>query len=383
MEINKRSVSPQDVSWFLDLHERGRLDLDPPYQRKSVWSPRDRRFFLNTIFTNFPTPALFIHRTMEAGRAIYHVVDGKQRLETIIKFASNGIRLGDDFGDTRLDKKRFKDLDEDMKNVFWNYQLVVEQLTSAETNYIREIFDRVNRNTRKLTRQEVRHARFDGWFASRVDSEAESDAMIWRQFGIVTPARARRMSDAQFIAEILILTISGRVMGFDQDVIDQYYSDYDDLPNVPAFDSDAFELKFAGVKNYIAALVNEDETIAENAKTATHFYSLWALLYSAEGVLPEPSDFAPPYSAFMQQVVETDIESLALEAHSEGDGEKTLPPTVLYYLNAQAAPTELPQRRARHQALRRALLDDEGVPDTENAVFEPGASEQGAPGEGG
>jgi hypothetical protein len=31
-----RTISQQDVSWFLDLNEKGQLDLDPPYQRRSL-----------------------------------------------------------------------------------------------------------------------------------------------------------------------------------------------------------------------------------------------------------------------------------------------------------------------------------------------------------
>jgi hypothetical protein len=222
-ELNARIVSPQDITWFLDLHERGRLDLDPPYQRRSVWSLKDRRFFLNTIFGNLPSPAIFLHRTMQDGRPTYHVVDGKQRLETVIRFSGGEFALGDEFKDRRLDRRKFSELDENLKHQFWNYQFVVEQLTSSEHNYVREIFDRVNRNTKRLTNQEVRHARFDGWFATRVDTEIEADTGVWRQFGVVTPARARRMSDAQFVAELFILIIGGQIIGFDQDIIDTYY----------------------------------------------------------------------------------------------------------------------------------------------------------------
>ena len=153
VDVNKRLSSPQDISWFLDLHQRGRLDLEPPYQRRSVWSIRDRRFFLNTIFNNLPTPQIYLHRTMADGKATYHVVDGKQRLETVIRFAADEFSLGDEFEDTRLDNKRFSELDETLKHVFWNYQFVVEQLTSSENTYIREIFDRVNRNTKSLPRR--------------------------------------------------------------------------------------------------------------------------------------------------------------------------------------------------------------------------------------
>ncbi len=41
----ERRVSTQDLSWFLDLDANDQIDLNPPYQRRSVWSPKDRRFF--------------------------------------------------------------------------------------------------------------------------------------------------------------------------------------------------------------------------------------------------------------------------------------------------------------------------------------------------
>ncbi len=47
--MQRRSTS-QDISWFLDLKRNGQIDMDPPYQRRSVWNSKDRRFFLDTIF---------------------------------------------------------------------------------------------------------------------------------------------------------------------------------------------------------------------------------------------------------------------------------------------------------------------------------------------
>jgi len=52
----KRQPTTQQITWFLDHDRNGQLDLDPPYQRNSVWTPKDRRFFLDTIFRNYPTP---------------------------------------------------------------------------------------------------------------------------------------------------------------------------------------------------------------------------------------------------------------------------------------------------------------------------------------
>ena len=94
-----RRASTQDVTWFLDQARQNRLDLEPPYQRKSVWTSGDRRFFLDTIFRDYPCPPIYLHKTIDdTGAAIYHIVDGKQRMETIINFASqNRLRLSSRF----------------------------------------------------------------------------------------------------------------------------------------------------------------------------------------------------------------------------------------------------------------------------------------------
>jgi uncharacterized protein with ParB-like and HNH nuclease domain len=100
-----RNLTTQDVSWFLDLYEKGQLNLDPAYQRRSVWSLRDRLFFIDTILNNYPAPRIFLHKTLdEQGRSTYHVVDGKQRLQTIIQFTQDKVRIPDDFADINLQK---------------------------------------------------------------------------------------------------------------------------------------------------------------------------------------------------------------------------------------------------------------------------------------
>ncbi len=55
-----RTISQQDVSWFLDLNDKGQLNLDPPYQRRSVWTLKDKRFFIDTILNNYPAPPIFV-----------------------------------------------------------------------------------------------------------------------------------------------------------------------------------------------------------------------------------------------------------------------------------------------------------------------------------
>src|SRR5580704_17929716 len=228
----KRRPTTQDITWLLDLARNKQLNLDPPYQRRSVWTRQDRQFFLDTIFRDYPSPAIFLHKTIsDDGHVIYHVVDGKQRLQTILDFTNDKIRISKDYGDARLNGKKWSNIlqsDDKLKHRFWNYQISVEMVDYVEGSLINEVFDRLNRNARKLTRQELRHAKFDGWFAMQVEKESEKD--VWKTLGVVTTARVKRMADTQFLSELMLVILENGVLGFDQDALDEFYGKYDDTP---------------------------------------------------------------------------------------------------------------------------------------------------------
>lgn len=106
-----RRSSPQDISWFLDLRRGKQLDLNPPYQRRSVWNARDRRFFLDTVFRGYPCPPIFLHKSVGVSdQAIYSVVDGKQRLQTLFAFVDGEVSIAHDYGDDRFNDKTWDKL---------------------------------------------------------------------------------------------------------------------------------------------------------------------------------------------------------------------------------------------------------------------------------
>ena len=348
-----RNIAPQDISWFLDLHNRGRLDLDPPYQRKSVWTPRERRFFLDTVFNGYPCPPVFLHKSIsDEGVPTYHVVDGKQRLETIINFAANKVTLSEDIQDDRLKGKKWKGIDVEHRKIFWNYQIAVEMLDIVDNAAVREIFDRYNRTSKNLERQELRHARFEGWFASTAEEESKKDE--WKRFGIVTAAAAKRMRDVQFISELMVVQLKGEVTGFSQELLDRYYADYD-IPaeSDPTFSEEDFVGQFESTKEWIEAVESEGDVVTAFAKSSTNFYSLWALATLHRNELPPPEEFASNYRDFMVEVVRllrtVEAEEFALVAEEH-------PHPFAYAQNARGANTEFPQRVERHRALQRGVL---------------------------
>ncbi|MFB2553852.1 DUF262 domain-containing protein [Ensifer soli] len=359
-----RALTTQDISWFLDLNEKGQLDLNPPYQRKSVWSPRDKRYFIDTILNNYPAPPVFLHKSLnENGRATYHVVDGKQRLQTIIDFTENKVRIPDDFADVNLQRKRWADLERATRERIWNYVLIVEMLPDTGDAALKNTFERINRNSRKLTEQEMRHARYDGWLITLAEAEAEKQE--WKDFGIVTTARAKRMSDVQFISELIYVLLKDAITGFDQDALNEFYAEYEDTSELPEFVEDDVLAKLERVKGYVRSLLAIKSDLKDQIKVQSHFYTLWAYFVLEEKRLLPMADFASRYEAFLGQV------SLAVANNlppSDGSakGEAVRQRVLDYAANVRGASTDLAPRSKRQRSLTAAIHGTEAAQDENN-----------------
>jgi hypothetical protein len=293
-------------------------------------------------------------------KTVYAVVDGKQRLETILKFVRGDLSLPADYGDVRYNGKKWDHLGQSEREVLWNYVIPVEFLTFDvnDTKDVSEAFDRLNRNMRKLEAQELRHARWDGWFIGIVENECEQP--IWQKLGIVTKARSSRMKDAQFISELLLIMIAGEQLGFDQDMLDDAYAKYDDLEeNDAAPDEDAFKENLENTKTYLAEMQDHNGCIKTYARQLAVFYTLWAIAALHRGEIPNAKNFAHFFSTFMEKVRELDsIQDAAARAArvTEQGGEAYKLP--LEFLQAsKGASTDLGPRERRLVALRRAIRE--------------------------
>ncbi|PSS43932.1 hypothetical protein C6401_09270 [Arthrobacter woluwensis] len=348
-----RRLTTQDTTWFLDLNSARRLNLDPSYQRKSVWTRSDRQYFLDTIFNNYPSPAIFLHKELDDfGNATYHVIDGKQRLETILLFVDNKLPIRDDIGNVDLANKKWRDLagTPELMRRLWDYQFTVEMIDNIEPAIVNDVFSRLNKNSRKLMPQEIRHSRFDGWFVSF--AENESDRAIWKQLRVSTTARARRMQDVQFISELMALTERDEVSGFDQDDLDNLYAKYDD-PTSEDFtlDIDAFAEKFSEILSYVEEMEKNSEIVSKFASSTAHIYSLWSWIVATE-TLPAPEESADAYREFMSAVSSWQKDEPLTE-----DAKKIQEHVKQYVENSRGASTDQKQRAERQKALSAALMD--------------------------
>lgn len=260
-------------------------------------------------------------------------------------FVENRITLPAGFDDDKLAGKKWKQLDIEYKKIFWNYVIPVDQFDVVEDAVIDEMFDRLNRNSRKLERQELRHAKFDGWligFAEELSLYSEK----LKELKVVTGGRARRMKDVQFISELIIMVLKKEISGFDQDMIDEFYAGYDDPDNeVANFDSEAFEEKFKEYIDYLYQMNQHNDCVLHYATTFGNLYSLFSLI-SLHGDLRPAEDIANAYAAFMEEFKEY------------GDTAKSEEPNIISYSkNSTGASTEAPQRLVRFEALKKYIFE--------------------------
>lgn len=363
----ERIVTTYDVTWLLDLHRNRQLDLDPAYQRKSVWTPRDRRFFMDTVFRNFPSPAIFLHKTIDdaTGTTTYHVVDGKQRINTILLYVQNRFALSTEFGDDRFDGKRWRDFEQQpaIRRLLWNYRITVEELDDASFNDINDVFSRLNKNASKLTPQELRHARFDGWLITELEREVEDP--LWKTFKVRTAAKERRMTDIQNLAELAAVTIRRDVSGFSQLDLDQLFADFDDPTAEEAeFDAEDVLERFSGAKEALSALESSHAVVSQFAQPFLHLYTLWAALTRSPELAERSDELASTYREFMVAVAAHELDEVSASEEPIGvESADATPPShadlVARYKRASVgATTDEPKRRERLQVLEQVLLRD-------------------------
>lgn len=182
-EAAARPVSSQPHDWTIstlrDKYERGQIDLQPHYQREYVWELRPElpSRLIESILLQIPIPPLYFVR-LNTGKI--EVVDGQQRLTTLIRFTGNQFPLQKLQKLSDLNGRTFRDLSErDQEKIIdaTIRSIVIDAGTNHDLRY--EIFERLNRGAMALNEQEIRNCAYRGPFCDLL-AELERDAN-WRK----------------------------------------------------------------------------------------------------------------------------------------------------------------------------------------------------------
>ena len=76
---------------LVNLYGQKSLNLQPAFQRQSVWTLKDRRMLTMSVLNGIPLPSIYLYKQIgRGGRPVYDVIDGKQRIESILLFMGKG-----------------------------------------------------------------------------------------------------------------------------------------------------------------------------------------------------------------------------------------------------------------------------------------------------
>lgn len=227
----------QSISWFQEQYKLGRLTLRPPFQRKPVWTQKQRSALIESILLDIPIPEVYVQVSQaEDGSEQFGVVDGQQRLRTILQFI--GIEKTedqeeDDYNLFALDALPaasphkgflFAQLTGEPRRLFYQYEMCVRFLYTDLLSDVEDVFKRLNKFTLPLKPQELRNATFHGPFMKLSEEFADND--YWAVNRIVTPAAIRRMSDIEMMSDLLIGLLHGP-QGGSAGIINSYYEHYE------------------------------------------------------------------------------------------------------------------------------------------------------------
>lgn len=157
MRIDQSSI---DISSLVDKVRRGELDLQPDFQRGTVWADAKKRRLVDTILREWYVPA--IHVVVNDELDIEEVLDGQQRLRAIVSFMDDEFsvdgKIEPEDSDIRdLHGLRYSQLPDRIKSRFKRFTIVTARLRDYSPDEPGELFFRLNQIT-ALTAAEQRNA---------------------------------------------------------------------------------------------------------------------------------------------------------------------------------------------------------------------------------
>ncbi len=221
--VEHEKVIIQDL---LNLHKDGALNLNPWYQRRSVWTNSQKAYLINTIFEQKPVPSIYIRHSLDidADRSIREVVDGQQRIKAVLEFSQDIFAA---FHPSYRKRVRYSQLTKSDLSNFKLTSLSVGYLLGATDEDVIEIFGRLNSVAKTINAQEKRNAKFSGDFKQFCLKEATSRLALWRNLNIFTGNGISRMDEVQFISDLILNLMSG-LSDFSASDIDSLYETFDD-----------------------------------------------------------------------------------------------------------------------------------------------------------
>lgn len=203
-DTNEREVLTKagdpEVCALHDKFKRGKLILQPDFQRQFVWDRKKSSRLIESILLSVPLPIIYLSEQPDGKE---YVIDGQQRLTSLFSFIDGKFPSGDEFKLTglnayrELNKSAFKDIGEQLQDKISHYTLrSVTLLKQSSSDLKFEIFERLNTGSEPLNDQELRNCVYRGPY-NRLLKELAADSDFQGLVGL--KVAEKRLRDVELV----------------------------------------------------------------------------------------------------------------------------------------------------------------------------------------
>jgi len=164
--------------------KKGRLDIQPEFQRYYVWSPSKASKLIESVLLEIPIPVVYLAEEQDNRQS---VVDGQQRLTSIVAFL-DGLFPGPDKATFKLTSLQvlkelngltFKELDAAMQEKILGTPLrlvIIQKDSDPDVKF--EVFERLNVGAVALNDQELRNCVYRGSYNKLLRELSQNEHLL-------------------------------------------------------------------------------------------------------------------------------------------------------------------------------------------------------------
>ena len=224
------------------------INLSPEYQRRLVWDRKKKSLLIESLLMNVPIPPVFL---FEYDLNRYEVMDGQQRLNTIVDFYQNRFTLTGLETWKALNGRSYAECPPrirrglDRRRISATVLLAESQRDVSEDNDVRRtVFERLNTGGQNLNPQEMRNCLYSGPFNSLITELAGNRLFdeIWEippyedniRSGQVSRTLRdhrlyRRMTDCELVLRFFAFRRKTKLRGAVKKILDDCMKEYRDI----------------------------------------------------------------------------------------------------------------------------------------------------------
>lgn len=260
---------PKSIQSLYVWYTENKLSVNRRYQRKLVWTLEEKRRLIESLIKKYPIPAVLLAEKPTGG---YEIIDGLQRLNTIMSFIETGFSTfegqffdvaqfptaNEQSAESKFEKTASSNLIGKREvSTILDYVLAVSIMRGATEREINDVFGRINTYGHRLSDQERRQAGVQDQFSELVRDlacvlrgdassdvldlskmpsisidlpktkhgyEVKADEVFWVAQGVLRSTDLRDSMDEQCLADIAACIAGGQLIERSKDALDEVYA---------------------------------------------------------------------------------------------------------------------------------------------------------------